>query len=418
MIDILRKYNFWDKSSIPTGFVREHYLSNIHKYFGNDLIKVLIGQRRVGKSYLLRQIIKALIDSGVKPNNIFYLNKEIHDFDFVKNHHHLKKLIETYRKHLKPQGKIYIFLDEVQDIEGWEKIVNSFAQDYVEQYEVCITGSNAKMLSSELTTYISGRHITFDIYPFSFTEYCQHLKRQANKESFLTYLKAGGLPELFALTDEEVKSHYIQSLKDTILLKDIVARHNIKNATLLEQIFLFLADNVGNLFSFNSIVKSLKGQGVHLNVETLSNYVQYLQETYVIHSLDRYDVKGKRLLEGVKKYYLNDLAFKNYLFSGFDPGVGHYLENIIYLHYLRQGYNIYVGTLDKKEVDFVLEKSGQKKYVQVAYLLASEDVIAREFGNLEKISDNYEKIVVSLDDVVLGEKEGIKHVQAWDLLSN
>lgn len=415
MIDILRKYNFWDGFSIPIGFARQSYLNKIHKYLGNHLIKVLVGQRRVGKSYLLRQMIHVLIQSGVPAQNIFYLNKEMHDFDGVKTDQDLKKLLQLYKTTLKPVGKIYVFLDEVQDIEKWEKIVTSLAQDYVDAYEVFITGSNAHLLSSELATYISGRQITFEIYPFSYTEFCAYFKKPKTKETYLSYLKIGGLPELYTMQDEEVKTHYVQSLKNTILLKDIITRHQIKNVQLLEQLFLFLADNFGNLFSLNSIVKYLKGQGLHLNVETVGNYIHYLLETYVIHDVSRYEVKGKRLLEGSKKYYLNDLAFRQYLFSSFDSGIGHFLENAIFLHFKAEGYQIYVGTLHKQEVDFVLERAGKKRYVQVCYILNDPSVIEREFGNLEHIPDNYPKTVISLDDLVIGDRHGISHVQAWEL---
>jgi len=411
----LEKYNYWQKKGIKTGFVRNIYLNRIEKYFGNELIKVFVGQRRVGKSYLLRQIIQKLIQKKVNPKNIFYFNKELVDFDEIKSYKDLQKLIEYYKKELKPRGKIYILLDEIQEIEQWEKIVNSLSQDYKEKYEVFLTGSNSKLLSGELATYLSGRYVSFEILPFSFQEYIKYFDVPKNKSSFLEYLKTGGLPELYKLEEEETRIHYLSSLRDTIILKDIVERYKIKNVYLLEKIFKFITDSIGSLFSINKIVHYLNSQRIKTNFETVSNYVNYLQQTFLIHEAECFDVKGKIILSGNRKYYLNDLSFRNYLSSSFDYGLGGHLENIIYLHYRSLGYKIYVGRIGKAEIDFIIEKEKEKKYIQVAYSLSSKKVIEREFGNLEKMRDAYEKIVISLDDVSLGSKNGIKHLRAWEI---
>jgi len=419
MIEIykkLEKYNYWSGAGVKTGFLRKNYLDKIKPYLGNSLIKVLVGQRRSGKSYILRQIIHELIQGGTKPKNIFYLNKELVEFDGVSDYKQLAKLIEMYRQKLKVRGKVYIFLDEIQEIEGWEKIVNSLSQNHKEQYEVFITGSNSKMLSSELSTYLSGRYVSFEVLPFSFTEYTACKKLPKNKENFIDYLKTGGLPELFHLTEEETKVHYVSSLKDTVMLKDIVAKYNIKDAQLLENVFKFIADNIGNLFSTNSLVNHLKSSGIKTNHETISNYVLYLTQTYLVHCVERYDIKGKEIFSASKKYYLNDLSFRNFLSSDFDYGLGKHLENVVYLHFRQLGYKIYVGSIIGEEVDFVVEKEGDKKYVQVAYTLTEKKVANREFRSLEKIGDAYDKIVISLDDAKLGNKNGIHHMRAWDLL--
>lgn len=411
----LKKYNYWQKKKIKTGFVRNIYLNRIEKYFGNKLIKVIVGQRRVGKSYLLRQIIQKLIQKKVNPKNIFYLNKELVDFDEIGNYKDLQKLIEYYKKEIKPKGKVYILLDEIQEIEQWEKIVNSFSQDYKEKYEVFLTGSNSKLLSGELATYLSGRYVSFEILPFSFREYTKYFNIPKDKKSFLEYLKTGGLPELYKLEEEETKIHYLSSLRDTIILKDIVERYKIKNAYLLEKIFKFTTDNIGGLFSINKIVHYLNSQKIKTNFETVANYINYLQQTFLIYETECFDVKGKTILSGSKKYYLNDLSFRNYLSSSFDYSLGGHLENVVYLHYHSLGYKIYVGKIGKSEIDFIIEKGKEKKYIQVAYSLSDKKVIEREFGNLEKINDAYEKTVISLDDVSLGNKNGIKHLRAWEM---
>ncbi len=411
---ILENYNFWHKKGIPTGFLRNLYLERIEKYMDNRLIKVLVGQRRVGKSYLMRQLIQTLVDKGVDPKNIFYLNKELVEFDAIKSFKDLTRLIEEYRKNLKPRGKIYILLDEVQEIDQWEKVVNSLSQDYKHPYEVFITGSNSNLLSGELATYLSGRSVSFEILPFLFEEYIRYFSLPRGKESYLSYLEKGGLPELYTLKAEEAGIHYVSSLRDTILLKDIVARFNIKDVPLLQNLFRFLSDNIGNLFSINKIVHYLTTHKQKTNHATIAHYIDYLKQTFLIHEVERYDLKGKSLLAGNKKYYLNDLAFRNRLSSGFDRGMGKNLENVLYIHYRSQGYNIYVGSQEKSEIDFILEKGTEKKYVQAAYLLASPEVVEREFGALERIEDSYEKIVVSLDDLVIQNSKGIKHVRPWE----
>ena len=418
ILEKLKKYNYWDDTSMEMegGFLREVYLQRIDKYLDNNLIKVVIGQRRTGKSYLLRQIIKKLIEKGVNRKNIFYLNKEIVDFDEIQDYRDLKKLIDVYKKQLKVKGKIYYFLDEIQEIEQWEKIVNSLSQDYKNKAEVFISGSNSHLLSGELSTFLSGRYVEFEILPFSFVEYCQFFKKAKDKKSFFEYLSSGGLPELFNLSSEESKRHYVESLKDTIILKDIVGRRGIKDVVLLDKIFDFLSDNIGNLFSVNSIVKYLNSHNQKTNFETVSNYVKYLEDVFLIHKVERYDVKGKLILGGEKKYYLNDLSFHNYLFSSFDYGLGKNLENIVYLYYRSQGWNVYVGKIGKNEIDFVIEKQNKKKYIQVTHSLITKKVINREFGNLEKINDSYEKLVISMDDKSLGNKEGIEHKLAWEIM--
>jgi len=411
----LKKYNFWDSEFPDAGLLRVSYLDKINSFIGNKLIKVLVGQRRAGKSYLLRQIIHSLIDKGVNPRNIFYINKEYTDFDFISHYTELEELISIYQTELKPVGKIFLFIDEVQRINGWEHLVNSYSQNYTRNYEIFISGSNSQLLSAELATLLSGRYIQFQILPFSYIEFIGIEKSGNSKESFIKYLKSGGLPELFHLPNDETKRHYLSAVRDTVLLHDIIERYNIKDIRLLEDLFSFLVNNASNLISINSIVKHFSGKNRKTNYETIANYIANLQSTFLIHQVDRFSIKGKEILAGTHKYYINDLAFKNYLYSGFEYGYGYMLENIIYLQLIGAGYQVYIGFMRNKEIDFVATKAQRTIYVQVAYSLVDKITIEREYAELEAIPDNYEKFVVSLDDMQLPDKNGIMHVLAWKI---
>jgi len=415
MIEILKKYNFWNNEPIRTGYFRRKYMEQFSKYIDNSLIKVITGQRRVGKSYLFRMLIEWLIiNKNVPPNNIFYLNKEIYELDFINTSHMLQLSIDQYLSELKPNGKIYLFLDEIQEIKGWEKIVNSLSHSYINNYEIFITGSNANLLSNELSTYLTGRYLIFNIFPFSYCEYLGFNDLERNKQSYIDYLKNGGMSETYKLHDTEIKCNYYQNLKDSILLKDIVKRYNVRDVNLLEKLMMFIIDSIGSYVSVNKIANHLKSNAYKTNNETIGSYLKYLKDAYIIHESSRYDIKGKKILIGERKFYLNDLGFKYYLSSSFDFGIGKFLENIVYIELRRQGYQVYTGKISGKEIDFIAEKNNEKKYIQVAYLLADDTVIKKEFGNLELIPDNYEKIVVSLDDVNMGNKNGIKHINAWN----
>jgi len=418
-IAILEKYNFWNKDISNFGFLREEYLKKINIFLSNNLIKVLIGQRRAGKSYILRQIMLQLVNSGVAPKNILYINKEFTDFDFLNNHSDLDQLIDQliklYVSKIKPVGKIYLFVDEIQNIISWEKTINSYSQDYTREFEIFITGSNSELLSGELSTHLSGRYIEFQIFPFSYNEYISYLKLKNSKQSFLQYMNTGGLPELFNLHEEEAKRHYVAAVKDTILFRDVIQRYNIKDAKLLEDIFLFLINNASNLISITNIIKYFKGKNRKTNYETIANYINYLKNSYLIHQVEKYNISGKETLAGTYKYYINDLSYKNYLYSGFSYGIGYKLENIVYLQLVNLGFDVYVGYLRNKEVDFVAIKNSKPIYIQVAYIMPDIETINREYSSLESINDNFLKIVVSLDDIIFEEKKGIKHIQAWNL---
>jgi len=412
-------FNFWHLTKKETaeqfGFSRDFYLNKIVKYIQNSLIKVIVGQRRTGKSYLLRQIANYIIQSGVSPKNVFYLNKEFIEFDEIIDYKDLDKLIKFYLNKIKPKGKVYLFIDEIQNITHWEKLVNSYSQNFVNQFELFISGSNSKMLSGELSSLLSGRYIDFEILPFSYEEYLGITASEKSKASYLNYMQTGGLPELFILPDEESKMRYVSSIKDTVLLRDVIQRHSIKDPKLLEDIFVYLVNTSSNLLSVNNITNYFKSKGRKTTYDTIANYIGFIEDTFMIHKVDRFDIKGKDTIAGNVKYYCNDQAYKNYLFKGFSYGVGYQLENLVYLELRRNGYHVYVGVLPNKEVDFVAQKSDRVLYIQTTYLMVDEQTIQREYAALESISDNYEKVIVSMDDLVFSNNKGIKHLQVWNL---
>lgn len=414
-IQLLKKYNFWDGNMPPLGFLRKSYTDNILSYSNNKLIKVIVGQRRAGKSYILRQIADKLMSNGVNPNNVFYFNKEFIDFDFVRHYSDLEKLIKEYKAQIKPKGKIYLLLDEIQNIAEWERFVNSYSQDYTAEYELYISGSNSKMLSGELATLLSGRYVSFEVFPFSFTEYSGITDQALTKEAYIKYMDSGGLPEFFNLTSEETRRGYTASVVDTVLLRDIIQHFSVKDPKLLNDAFVYLVNNASNLVSINNVVNFMKSGGRKTSYDTVANYIGYIEDAFLMHKAERFDIKGKDTISGTSKYYANDLAFKNYLFSGFGYGIGYKLENLVYLELRRAGYEVYVGLMRNREVDFVAKKANDILYVQCAYLLVDEKTIRREYASLEAIEDNYTKIVVSLDDVQLSQNQGIKHIQAWRL---
>lgn len=414
-IEALRPYNLWQGHVIDCGFPRTLYTQSIGQYLNSRVVKVLTGQRRVGKSYILRQTAMHLVQSGVNGNNILLVNKELTVFDFLESYHDLVAFIHLYRQELKPEGRIYIFIDEVQDIDGWERAVNSLSQDYTEDYELFITGSNSKMFSGELSTLLSGRYVEFPIFPLSYDEYVSVRQLPVGKQSYVQYMTDGGYPELLHFQSTDVKRNYISSLRDTVLLKDIIRRYTIRDVPLLEDLFAYLVNNASNLLSITNITNFIKSKGRKTSYDTVAAYIGYVEEVYLAHRALRCNIKGRETLSGSCKYYMNDLSFKNYLYAGRGYGVGYLLENLVYIELLRHGYDVYVGSIKGKEVDFMAIKNDRTIYVQVTYLLVDEQTVKREYAPLECIADNYDKWVVSLDDLPLPSRNGIKHIQAWEL---
>lgn len=418
LFEQLQRYNYWGGRTFDIGFKRTSYLTKIEKYLGNRLVKVLTGQRRSGKSFILRQLIDFLInEKNIPEKNIFYFNKEFIGFETVKNSSDLNRLFDFYKQKLAPEGKIYIFIDEIQNIEHWELFVNSYSQDFSADFEIFITGSNSQMLSGELASHLSGRYVVIQIFPLSYLEFIDFYQLLPEKSSYLRYLRTGGLPELIYFGEGEVARNYVESLKNTIILRDIIQRYGIKDVALLENLFRFLANNIGNLTSFMNIVNYFKNLSKKTSYDTLATYTKSLSESFVFHEVERYDIRGMHTLGGVRKYFLNDLSFRNYIF-GFTPTMANTnLENLVYLELIRQGYNVTVGVLNQTEVDFVAQTGEETLYFQVAYLLNTEKTIAREFENLHQIHDNFPKYVITIDDFKFSDDKGVKHVQAWELFS-
>ncbi len=419
----LRRYNPWDGNDISSGYRREKYLDKIAEYTGNNLVKVLTGQRRAGKSYILRQIAMDMVRRGINAGNIFYISKEFTAFNFLQTYKELDNLIEEYRREFHPEGKTYIFIDEIQNIEGWERTVNSLSQDFSWPCEVFISGSNSNMLSGELASLLSGRCVEFEIMPLSFTEWASIHSRKLIRNDYVEFLVRSGLPEMIYLGTEEVCRNYVSSLKDTILLRDVVNRHKIRDASTLEDLFVYVVNNATKLFTPNTIVKYYKSRGKTVNYDTVTSYLSFMAETYIIHKAERYNIQGKETIAGNCKYYVNDLGFYNYLYKGFAYGYGYELENLVYLELRRAGYNVYVGNIPNAhtgaqvEVDFVAIKGDERFYVQVAFEIKDNATLAREYGSLEMINDNYPKYIVTLDQQKFPNKDGIRHVQAWNLES-
>jgi hypothetical protein len=271
------------------------------------------------------------------------------------------------------------------------------------------------MLSGELATLLSGRYIWFEIFPFSYTEYLGIASQERSRKTYMDYMNSGGLPELFMLQNHEFKRNYVSAIKDTVLLHDVIQRYNIRDPKLLEDIFVFLVNNASNLISIPNIVTYFKGQNRKTSYDAISNYIGYIEDTFLIHRCERYDIKGKDTLSGVAKFYINDLAYKNYLYPGYGYGLGFLVENLVFLELSRAGFDVYVGVLRNKEVDFVAKKVDRIVYLQSTYMLSDETTIEREYSALQAIDDNYEKVIVSLDEIALPLREGIKHVQVWNL---
>lgn len=386
---------------------RDKYLDEIKKVLNKQIVKVLLGMRRVGKSTLLLQIQDELIQQGVSKDQIISINFEWLEYEELKDY----KKLNAYINNKMVQGrKSYVFLDEVQEVESFEKVVNSLNSKGVA--EVFITGSNSKLLSGELATYLTGRYYKIEVLPLSLSEL--YTSEVIHEDMLIDYFKTGGMPGILQFDDERTMKNYIMDMYQSILLRDIVQRYKIRDVELFQRFMLYLVDNIGQTFSAGTITKYLKNEGRKLSKETIYNYIEAAKATYLIHGVPRYNIKGKALMKTNEKYYINDLGIRSLYFNN-QQDIGQALENIIYLELRRRGYTIYVGKYDDKEVDFIAIDSDEKLYIQVSYLLAEPSTIEREFSVLESIEDNYRKLVVSMDKVNRS-RNGINHVNIVDFL--
>lgn len=391
---------------------REHYLNKIRTYINQPVIKVLIGQRRVGKSFLLKQIVDEVLNLNKKANIIF-IDKEKYEFDKIRNFHHLLEFVKD--RQIEKQN--YLLIDEVQEIEGFEKALRSLLSDG--NFDIYCTGSNAKMLSSDIATFLSGRQIVFKVFSLSFSEFCLFHQLEANSTALNQFLKYGGLPYLIHLPKkDEIIFEYLDNIYATILFRDIVSRNEIRDVTFLNNLLQFLSDNTGSLVSAKKISDYLKSQRSSKSVSVILNYISYLENAYFIFKAKRKDIQGKKIFEVGEKYYFEDIGLRNSIIGYKIADINKIAENAVYLHLIINGYSVYVGKSDEKEVDFIAERQNELLYIQVTSYLTDEKVIAREFGNLLNIPDNYPKMVVSLDEFSGSSTyKGIQHVTLLEFLS-
>lgn len=386
---------------------RQEYVNKIMPYLGKPVIKVISGMRRVGKSTIVRQLIEELEKNSVLAENILYINKESLQWDSIRDYKDLHTYISEYFKASTEQQK-YIFIDEIQEIREWERSVNSMLSECYA--DITITGSNAHLLASDLTTFLSGRYIEFMVYPLTFKEFLDF--RTANsgdiRESFKLFLRYGGLPGIhaFELNDNYI-FQYLNAIYNTLVLKDVVSRHHIKDPAQLDLIIRYIFDNCGNITTAKRITDYLKNQRITASVDKVINYLNYLEEGFLIHRARRFDMKGLRHLEINEKYFTGDIGLRHGLLGYKDQDIGGLLENIVYLELLHRGYSIQTGKWDDLEVDFIAEKQNERIYIQVAYLLPQPETVQRELTPLEKIPDNYPKMILTMDEFQAGNRNGI-----------
>lgn len=388
---------------------RETYMQCIRPFIGSDLIKVLTGIRRSGKSVMLHLIQEELIENGIAKENFISLN-----FESMRNAHlcTAEALHEQIMRQASSiNGKVYLFFDEIQEVKDWERAINSFRVEL--DCDIYLTGSNAKLLSGELATYLAGRYVEFVIYPFSFKEFLELYNNVYpsvdTREAFNAYLTIGGMPYLSNLRYEEnACRQYLKDLFNSVELKDVVKRNNIRDVDMLERIVAYITANIGTSFSATSISKYLKSEGRNISTETVLNYLKACTDAFLFYQVKRQDLQGKKILTVNEKYYVADHGIREAIFGGNMKDINLVLENIVYMELLRRGYSVTVGKVNDKEIDFVCEKKDDKLYVQVAYLLASEETVKREFGVLMEVRDNFPKYVVTLDEFNMS-RDGIKH---------
>ena len=390
--------------------IRERYMQQIRDFIDNPVVKVITGMRRTGKSALLEMTIDELLQRGVRKENTFYANFESLRYEKLKDYRALYEAVTQAAE--EADGRLYILLDEIQEVSEWEKAVNSFRVDF--DCDIFITGSNAKLLAGELATLLAGRYVEIRVYPLSFAEYLDFAnadearETQSQQEHFADYLRFGGLPGIHQMKWEEpLIMQYLADIYRSVLLKDVIQRSGIRDTALLESIALYLMDNIGNIFSAKTISDFLKNQGRKLSTETVYTYIKALESAFLIHKVSRFDIKGKRMLETQEKYYLSDLGLRHAILGYRDNDIGGVLENVVYLELLRRGYSVTIGKQGVAEVDFVANKMDDRLYVQVCYVL-TEDNTEREFSSLETITDNYEKVVLSTDSLLSFNRNGVR----------
>ena len=391
-------------------------MKRIRPFINTELIKVFTGIRRSGKSVMLELVKNELKKSGVSDKNFLCINFEQFSNSELLDAKILHKRIVEFQK--SADGKIYLFFDEIQEVDGLEKCINSYRVDF--DCDIYITGSNAKLLSGELATYLAGRYVEFVIYPFSFAEFLE-MNRQKNSQidksaCFTAFLKTGGMPFLANFFgDDSAKNQYLMDIYNSVVLKDVVKRNNIRDVDTLERIIAYAFSNIGHIFSATSLSKYFKSEKRNISHDTILNYLKFCTDAFLIYKISRYDLEGKKVLTVNEKYYCADHGLREAVFGKNTQNIDQILENIVCLELLRRNFKVFVGKKDESEIDFIAERNGVKIYVQVAYLLASEETVRREFSVYDSIKDNFPKYVVSMDEFDFS-RNGIIHRNIRDFL--
>ena len=395
---------------------RENYVNQIRPFIGGELIKVLTGIRRSGKSVMLELIQAELTLQGVEDSSFVKFNFEYMGNAGLCTAEALR--FEVLKRVSDIEGKVYLFFDEIQEVTDWEKCINSFRVEL--DCDIYITGSNAKLLSGDLATHLAGRYVEFIIYPFSFAEFLEQytafFPEPQIQDVFTKYIALGGMPYLGNIRFENAPVQvYLQDLFNSVVLKDIIKRNKVRDVDLLERIITYVMNNVGTIFSAAAISKYFKSENRITAPETIMNYIKYCMDAFLFYQVRRQDLQGKKLLAVNEKYYIADHGIREAVFGSNTKDLGLILENIVYMELLRRGYKVTVGKTNSKEIDFICEKKSEKLYIQVCYLLASEETIEREFGVYKSIQDNYPKYVISLDEFNMS-RDGVKHQNIRDFL--
>ncbi len=391
---------------------RDIYIERISPYIDSNLIKVLVGQRRVGKSYIFFQLMEEIKKTNPSAN-IIYINKESYDFDSINDYRSLIEYVENNAV----ESNNYLFIDEIQDIEQFEKALRHFSTSG--KYDIYCTGSNAKLLSSEIATLLAGRYIQIRIFSLSYTEFLDFHNLEDSDSSLLEYIKYGGMPHLINLKkDDAVYYEYLKNIYNSIVLRDIVERYKIRNVSFLDNLIHFLCDNLGSVFSAQNISKYLKSQNISIQSKTIIEYLSHLESVFFTDRVKRSDISGKKIFEIGEKFYLEDLGLRHSIVPYQINDISKVLENLVYHHLKVMQYDVYIGKLDDKEIDFIAKKGDSKIYIQVTYIMPDESTREREFGNLLEIEDNYRKIIISMDPFASGNYKGIEHIHIRKFLTD
>lgn len=391
---------------------REIYLSRIRGFYDSDLIKILVGIRRCGKSVILKQIMEELKEKGIDEQHIIYVNFELIEYEELQDY---KKLNKYIKEKIIDDKKYYVFLDEIQKVNKFEDVVNSLRAS-IDNISIFITGSNSKLLSNELSTVLSGRYVLFNIYPLSYKEFIELTGKDSKaQETFWNFVKWGGLPNRTQFTDENNIKDYLHSVFDSIILRDVVERLGLKDTILFDLLLQYIVDITGREFSAENVIKFLKNEKKSISTETLYIYLDALCKALMIKKIYRYNIHGKAVLKTLNKYYMTDLGIAQIKNNNFEINKSFAIENVVYNELLVRGYEVYIGKTKEGEIDFIATNSEEKMYFQVAYLLEDPKTEAREFGAYKEINDNYPKYVLSLDRADFS-KDGIIHKNIIDWL--